>query len=339
LTNFWLIAKLEYMHYLPVNKSLKESGQALLIILLVMSIVLTVVLSIIARSVTDIGISKYQDSSIRAFSAAEAGVERAIIGTVTSGTTYNMTEGGASFTPVITTMRSTVLPDGTYGFNYPTDLSAGESATFWLVSHIVDANGEEKITCQSGPTCPKPPWVKICWGENGTPINNNTPAIEVEFYYDRTTTGSPIWDTTPNNFSAINIARAASDPYQTRPVSSGFADVTPGGCQMLDKTYAFARRIFLNPGGGPNDEKLGIPNWPSLANGSFIMIRVRMFFNTDKAHPVGIITPQNPPAQGALIESTGVSVDSYRKLSFFQGYPELPFAFDSAIFSSGNISK
>jgi hypothetical protein len=324
--------------YIFIKKPLRENGQALLLILLVMSVVLTVVLSIVARSVTDVGISKSQDSSIRAFSAAEAGIERAIIGNVVSGTTYDLTESGASFTPVIATMRSTQNPDGTWGFNYPSNLSAGESATFWFVSHTVDANGEEKITCQGGLPCYKPAdWVSICWGENLTPQDNvTTPAIEVEFYYDSNVPYR--WDVS-NDFSGIRVARATSDPYSIRRTNNGFSTITPNGCNMLGKTYAFRRRIYLIPGGGANDEKLEIPNWSSLTNGALIMVRVRMLYNTDKAHPVGIITQANTPAQGVLIESTGVSLDSYRKLSVFQGYAEPPFAFDSTIFSGGGISK
>ena len=58
----------------------KQSGQALLIILLVMAVGLTVALAIVSRSVTDIRISRQEEESARAFSAAEAGIEQALIG-------------------------------------------------------------------------------------------------------------------------------------------------------------------------------------------------------------------------------------------------------------------
>ena len=58
---------------------MRESGQALLIVVLSLAVVLTVVLSILARSVTDIKLSTGSEESLRAFSAAEAGIERALI--------------------------------------------------------------------------------------------------------------------------------------------------------------------------------------------------------------------------------------------------------------------
>ncbi|MGB9585898.1 MAG: hypothetical protein ACPL7A_00585, partial [Anaerolineales bacterium] len=64
----------------------KNSGQALLIILLVMAVGLTIGLAVISRSVTDIRISRQEEESARMFSVAEAGIEEAL-------------KAGASFPP------------------------------------------------------------------------------------------------------------------------------------------------------------------------------------------------------------------------------------------------
>ena len=56
-----------------------QKGQALIIILLVMSVVLTVVLSSVSRSVTEIVVTGYEEDALRAFSAAEAGVEEKLL--------------------------------------------------------------------------------------------------------------------------------------------------------------------------------------------------------------------------------------------------------------------
>jgi hypothetical protein len=53
-----------------------EKGQALLVIVLIMVVALTVGLSIATRSITNSRVSKEEDDSQRAFSAAEAGVEQ-----------------------------------------------------------------------------------------------------------------------------------------------------------------------------------------------------------------------------------------------------------------------
>ena len=319
-------------------------GQALLVVLLGMSVALTVVLSIVARTVTDIGISKTQDESIRAFNAAEAGIENAIIGSANSGETYTLPESGAEYTSVVSTKTSTALSDRTYEFDFPTNLNAGESASFWFVKHITNPDtDEEKITCQGSPQCPKmPTWITICWGDYGTSSSSNTtPAIEAEFYYNSDTANPLIWDTN-SDFSTIRIARTVSDPYSSRTPSSNFETTSPASqCQYtyMTKKYAFARRIFLSSGAGANDAKINIPNWISMGRGSLIIARVRVFFNTDKAQPVGIITQTSLPTQGILYESTGVSGTTYRKLDMFQGYAEPPFAFDSTIFSGSGIAK
>jgi hypothetical protein len=317
---------------LPIDRSFKESGQALLIILLVMSVALTVVLSVIARSVTDIGISKSQDDSIRAFNAAEAGIEKALIGGVMTG----HLESGADFNTIV----SDAPRDN--AFIYPVNLNAGESATFWFVSHTTDATThEEKITCLGGLPCLRPTSkVNICWGEEGTPPNSdNTPAVLIEFFYDPTL--PYIWDSNPNNFSAIRVLRETADPNQAgRTAASHFSVLSNGNCQIAGKNFAFHKSIFFSGGGSPNDGDIQIANWSSMNDGALIMVKVHMLFNNDKPQPVGLKDAGGKmPTQGKLIESTGVSAENYRKLSIFQGYPELPFAFNSVIFSGGNISK
>jgi len=56
----------------------KNSGQVALIVLLLMIVILTIGLSLASRSITDIKISQDEKESLRAFSAAEAGVEKAL---------------------------------------------------------------------------------------------------------------------------------------------------------------------------------------------------------------------------------------------------------------------
>jgi len=64
-----------------MKKTLKcwqKSGQATLIILLVVAVTLGFGLSIISQSITDVKISQHEQESSRAFSAAETGIEKAL---------------------------------------------------------------------------------------------------------------------------------------------------------------------------------------------------------------------------------------------------------------------
>jgi len=55
-----------------------NSGQAVLVVLFIMVVVLTITLSLLSHSVTDVSISKDEEEAVRAFSAAEAGIEEAL---------------------------------------------------------------------------------------------------------------------------------------------------------------------------------------------------------------------------------------------------------------------
>jgi Tfp pilus assembly protein PilX len=59
-------------------KKPSEKGQMLLIVVLIMVVALTVGLSIAARSLVNLKIATDDENSQRAFSAAEAGIERLI---------------------------------------------------------------------------------------------------------------------------------------------------------------------------------------------------------------------------------------------------------------------
>lgn len=109
----------QYNELTPMTKNSRilpgQSGQATVIILLIMVVVLTIGLSITARSITDLRISSQTEQSNRAFSAAEAGIEEALktglqnlVGSGPSGqkpiggATYKYTVesvGGASYAP------------------------------------------------------------------------------------------------------------------------------------------------------------------------------------------------------------------------------------------------
>ena len=68
------------MRYPAKLLSRKSSGQAVLLVILGMAVVLTIVLSVVSRSVTDVSVTKVEEDSSKAFSAAEAGIEKLLIG-------------------------------------------------------------------------------------------------------------------------------------------------------------------------------------------------------------------------------------------------------------------
>ena len=77
---------------------MKESGQIIIVLLLMMLVGLSIGLVVTQRSVTDVSVSTQSEQSQRAFSAAEAGIEKVRQGAVEPRIVKLETE----FAPVLT---------------------------------------------------------------------------------------------------------------------------------------------------------------------------------------------------------------------------------------------
>ena len=204
------------MKLLPKN----NSGQALLLVLLSLAVVLTVALSVVSRSVTDISVATTSENSLRAFSAAEAGLEKALI---TSGLNESDVSLGNDAAYSVTSVGFGAGAE----FIYPATLLAGEDALVWLVS-------QDGLTRYTGNA------FKLCWGN---PAAGEKPAIEVSIYYQD---------------PGMKVFRAAYDPDSGRRASNSFSSVGGGGslggsefsaCQTVNfgtlPNLEFARVKFL----------------------------------------------------------------------------------------------
>lgn len=291
-----------------------QSGQALVLVLLSLAVVLTIVLFILSRSITDVSISSGQAESVRAFSAAEAGIEKAlVIGSAGSGTTQI---GDASYTSSIINFA-----EGTKEFAYPSPLISGDNMTTWFVAHDADSN----MVCSVANPCFTGNAMKVCWGNTGTSDNTQTtPAIEVSVYYE----------STPEVLSTIKIGRATFDPNSSRRSTNLFGSSDSGTCTIDGTDYAFQKTI--------NFSDLGIPSGSYSVQNGLIFAKVRMLYNTDTAHVIGTSVDFSGnsilPSQGQKIVSTGTAGESNRRISVFQGFPEFPFGGNS-IFSPGGVTK
>jgi len=230
----------------------QESGQALVLVLLSLAVVLTLVLFILARSVTDVAVSTSQEDSVRAFSAAEAGIENAlVIGKEGSANGSNYTANVSGYS------------EGSSDFPYPAPLLSGDSATTWFVAHDPTS---ENIVCDQTHPCFSGSFMKVCWGNVGTyPNPQFIPAIEVSVYYE----------TSPGDASTAQIARAVFDPNSARLSSNSFASPDPGTCQIGGTNYEFQKTIQFGSTG------LNIPDTSYNFSNGLLFARIRMFYNTD----------------------------------------------------------
>ena len=291
-----------------------SKGQALVLILLSLAVVLTLVLFILSRSITDVAVSSREEEAVRAFSAAEAGVEQSLIVGASSGTTAI---GNATYKADVSSFAA-----GTNGFIYPIDLNSGETSTLWFVAH--DANGN--ILCNLGSPCFTGKQLRICWGKPGTGANSaTTPAAEL----------SVLYATTPGDYSTVRVARAVFDPNSGRRANNSFSANDNGSCTVDGQSFAFQKTVDLST--------LGIPAASYNVQNGLQLAHLRFFYNTDTAHQaafdVNFAGNSILPSQGLMIDSSGIAGQSTRRLSVFQGWPEAPGVFDFALYSSSGLTK
>ena len=284
-------------------KQKSEAGQALVLVLLSLSVVLTLILFILSRSITDVAVSSRQDEAVRAFSAAEAGVERALV----TGSNYSAESlGNASYTTSVTEFAL-----DSNDLVYPSAVSSGETVTVWFTSHKTDGS----MSCDSPLPCYAGPQMKVCWGNPGTVANSAvTPAVEVTVYYE----------VTPGDLSTLRIGRTTADPNAGRTGTNSFSGVDGVTCQVGSQTYAFQKTITF--------ADLGIPASSYGSDNGLQLAQIRMLYN-DISHNVGInVTGDTLPSQGKAIDSSGtVTGGSNRRIIVHQGWPEFPFVSNSMI--------
>lgn len=281
-----------------------QSGQVLLLVLLAMAALATMTLSIVSRSVSEVAVTTNEEESLRAFSAAEAGVEEALVNP-TIGTTIvkdleaPLPSGGVEISSYSANIEN--YPTDPTRFPYPFELLSGETASVWLVTR----EGDNILPC-TGNVCYTGD-VTLCWGKVGAP---QPPAIIASVLYD--TAGG------------YTVAPVAFDDDASRRSTNNFSPAG-GNCTISGQAYRFSASIDLStlvPGGTP------------------ILMRVAMLYNETTPHLFGVQTGGgNLPRQGRVVSSEGQSGEATRKIDAFLLNAEMPFIFDGALYSENQIAK
>ena len=157
-----------------------RSGQALVLVMMVLAVAMTVGLSIVARSANEVKVTSAQEESARALEAAEAGLEKALGGTLQiGGYPYPTLGSGATYviapTPVLGNIKNEWI--------IPFQLVEGQVATVDLKNFTKPNIDKMKI--------------RLCWGTSGS----STPqtVLEATLYYvisGNTKIGRLIYDPT-----------------------------------------------------------------------------------------------------------------------------------------------
>jgi len=280
------------------NKDMR-AGQALILVLLLLSVIITVGLAISSRSVTEVGISATQEESARALSAAEAGIEAALSGTVAIGSPVSVGSTGTYIVPASSQYGNdpeVVFSEG---------VRAGEAVTLFLTPYKADGTFDTALSYTGTKAT-------VCWQATGA-----TPALEAIMYYQ--------------NGSGKFASRNVYDPGNGIP---GAVNVDNGvsGCPT-GQTYSYKKDInfqaALNAGG------LGVASSNTLL---FLRLKPYYNGDNLTTIGVAS-GGADFPAQGQLMTSTGQSGQTSRRVQVIKKYPDpLPYL-DNAVFSGGSLSK
>ncbi len=294
-----------------------QKGQVILILILVMTVALAIGLSVIQRSLSDISTSSKVEQSSRAFSAAEAGIERVLSGDNNLNVNFSIDNNSSA---VVNTNETITASSTSFdGRQNPIECPPGDSklarediAQIWLVDP-----SSNLPNCDAGKICYRQPTLDVYWGNS----TDDKAALEVTIvYYDGTEYKIRKWYL--DHQSAI---RATKNEFDGVPCN-GNISILPGyQCQ-----YTL---------GGPADRDGSLP-------AGLMLLRARLLYNTED-QPFAVQAVGNCrddqsaclPSQAKILISTGTSGQTQRKIQVCQLEKVVPPYFDYAIFSAGDINK
>lgn len=277
-----------------------QRGQTVLILVLVMTVALAIGISVIQRSLSDVSTATKFEQSSRAFSAAEAGIEKALKGDP-SGVIF--TDNSSSATVTGNTLIPAVPPNGTR--QEPLEylpLAKEETAHVWLADLTSTMNPPAE---HYDPLVSRE--LDVFWGNSST----DQAALELTLvYHDGSQYKSQKWyldqttRTPANNFEQLTCTGNYSlAGYQCKKTISLPA---PPASLMLIRA-----RLLYNTASQP--------------------------FAVQAVGTCGTLC--SIPPQAKKLISIGISGQTQRKIQLFQLLKVVPPYFDYAIFSTAEINK
>ena len=195
-----------------------QRGQILLIVVLVMVTTLTIGLSVAARSITNTKSSQEAANSEKAFSAAEAGIEKSL--TSNSAVTGSFSNN-SSYSTTIVTVGGVEFP-----MNNGAPILKDEPTDLWLSTY-------------PGYTAQRSGNVTIFWGKSSDSCNANEARNTMAALEIIVLSGSA------NNPVAT---RYGVDPCAARRLTNKFQNIGAGGATIGGITYNFRKSIVVNSG-------------------------------------------------------------------------------------------
>ena len=280
----------------------KEAGQVILILILVMTVALAIGISVVQRSLSDISTSSKVEQSGRAFSAAEAGIEKAIQSNSSITTSVDLGNNA-----VIQSVEKNDIPAANQALEYP-PLSKEEMAQIWLVN---PDNFNDQVYSGN---------IDLYWGNSSrTLTDQDLPAVEL----------TVIYLSTSGVYKAKQFFFDQNSSSRNNGFVSGGISIDPGAINTstgANRNFKFRRTIDIGLAVIPDRQKN-------------ILLRARLLYTSvSDAFAVQPISG-SLPVQARIFTSTGTAGDTQRKVQVFRLNKVVPFYFDYGLFSQGAIAK
>ncbi|MBI4037371.1 hypothetical protein HY385_03030 [Candidatus Daviesbacteria bacterium] len=280
----------------------KEQGQVIIILLLVVVVALGIGLSAVGRSINEISTSTKTEESTRAFSAAEAGIERALF-SQTSNSSFSLgNQSSGSFT------TNANLPPAGQALEYPPFGKEG-FAQFWLSNHIPSIGKSYDLDN-----------FNLYFGTaKHYSDHNDQPAVEVSVIL------------TDSDIRSYYIKRYYYDSYAGRNLNFSSCATSESGEKVRTNGNTADSSFYC---------RVQISSYKSQPTDFPVMVRVRILY-TNSSHPVALqpAVGASLPTQATIYKATGTAGNSQRTLQVFKENMVTPGLFDYALFSAGDLQK
>ncbi len=311
-----------------------QKGQVVIILLLLILVALSIGLAITQRSISNVSTSSQNEQSSRAFSAAEAGIQRALQ-LCTPG--QNCSPPQVSLTNQSTAVISVSPPLPLTGqtLEYP-PISKEEVAQFWLAD----------------PNTPAPALPSPFYKSNkfdlyfGNPNSvTDKPALEVTVISYCASAGGTLCPFA-NNYSSVSYYVDSDITTATRAVAGASGNgFTPVNCdnptiQTVNLTdqqdSQFYCKVTIPCSGCPQFTSDYTTNYP-------VLVRIRPLYISGKhkiaIKPDPLVTNPGLPPQASIYTSQGNYAQSLKTVKVFRVIKVLPFFMDFSVFSAGSLTK
>lgn len=300
-----------YYNYIKKSLMKNQKGQIILVLVLVMTVALAIGISVIQRSISDVSTASKVEQSSRAFSAAEAGIEKALRGDFSSvNFPENNSQAVVSGQGLLPAVPITVSLQG--ALSYP-PLSKDEVAQIWLADYTSATNPP--------PAAYKQTSLDVYWGDPSATTDQAALELTV-VYYDGSKYVSRRW-------FLDQIPRTPPNGFCQASTCAGY---TVGSTAFQCKFRLGDSSTCANNGALPSN---------------LMLLRARLLYNTTSqpfaVQAVGNCGPGDTdaciPAQASVVTSIGTAGTTQRKVQVFTLGNVVPPYFDYAIFSTGTINK